>query len=254
MTHTAPSHRPIRLRVVVPVLESRELVGKAEAEYRGFARPGTEVSAVPLARGTHSIEAEFDSALAAPETIRLIIEAEAAGIDAVSICCFTDPGLAAARECVSIPVIGEGEAALHAAAMLSMRFTVVITETPLFPLIRRVVQRYGLSDRLASVRAAGASVLALDETRLPHLIAECIDAVERDGAECIVMGCTGTGFDMAAAVETALAARFGVHVPVIDPGRVAVAMAEAFVGAGLRHSKLAYPRPAFARREYGFAG
>jgi len=215
----------MRIRVIVPVLDSEELVGKAEHEYRSFARPGTEISAVPLARGTRSIEAEYDSALAAPETIRLIAEAEAEGIDAVSIACFTDPGLAGARERVGIPVIGEGEAALHVAAMLSMRFTVVITEKPLFPLIRRVVRRYGLSDRLASVRDAGASVLALDESRLPYVIGECADAVERDGTECFVMG----------------------------PSGAAVALAVAFVGAGLTHSKRAYPTPAFLRSEYGFA-
>ncbi|WP_119388105.1 aspartate/glutamate racemase family protein [Taklimakanibacter lacteus] len=243
----------MHIRLIVPVLDSEALVGKAEMEYRAFAAPGTTVSAVPLRRGTFSIEAEFDSALAAPEVMRLAREAEAEGVDACTIVCFTDPGLFGARELVSIPVIGEGEAALHAAAMLSSRFTVMITEEALFPLIRRVVARYGFSDKLACVKAAGARVLDLDESRLPHVIAQCSEAVERDGAEAVVMGCTGTGFDMASSVETALHERFGVHIPVIDPGKVAVKFAEAFAGAGLRHSKRAFPLPGSARSEYGFA-
>lgn len=243
----------MHIRVIVPVLDSKELVGKAELEYRSFAGDGVEISAVPLRRGTNSIEAEFDSALAAPEVMRLAREAEADGVDACTIACFTDPGLSGARELVSIPIVGEGEASLHLAAMLSNRFTVFITEKPLFPLIRRVVDRYHLGSQLASVRAAGASVLALDETCVDHIIAEAIDAVERDGAECFVMGCTGTGFDMALAVEEALKDRFGVYVPVIDPGKAALHLARAMVATGLKPSKLAYPRPAFARTEYAFA-
>jgi allantoin racemase len=116
-----------------------------------------------------------------------------------------------------------------------------------------VVGRYGLERHLASVRAAGASVLALDHSCLEHIIAESIDAVERDGAEAFVMGCTGTGFDMAQAVEEALHRHFGVSIPVIDPGKVALHFARAMVATGLRPSKLAYPTPAFARDEYAFA-
>ncbi|SNB71180.1 allantoin racemase [Arboricoccus pini] len=243
----------MHIRVIVPVLDSPELVGKALAEYRSFAPPGTTVSAVPLKRGTASIEAEFDSALAAPEVMRLAREAETDGVDACTIACFTDPGLAGARELVSIPIVGEGEASLHMAAMLANRFTVFITEITLFPLIRRVVARYGMTDLLASVRAAGASVLELDERALEHIVAQAIEAVERDGAEAFVMGCTGTGLDMAEAVEARLRAHFGLSIPVIDPGKVALHMAVAMVSAGLSPSKLAYPSPAFARDEYDFA-
>jgi len=243
----------MHIRIIVPVLNSDELVGKAEKEYREFAGEGMHISAVPLARGTFSIENGFDSTLAAPEVMRLAAEAEAEGVDACTIVCFTDPGLWGARERVSIPVVGEGESALHMAAMLSTRFSVMITERSFFPVIRKTVASYGLSQQLASVRAAGASVMEMDERHLPIIIRECIAAVEQDGAEAIVMGCTGTGLDMAKETEAALRTHFGAYVPVIDPGRVALHTARAMVSAGLSHSKLAFPRPAFARREYDFA-
>ncbi|AYD04782.1 aspartate/glutamate racemase family protein [Neorhizobium sp. NCHU2750] len=243
----------MHIRVIVPVLDSDELVGKAEKEYRSFAGDGVTISAVPLRRGTASIECGFDSTLAAPEVMKLALEAEADGVDACTIACFTDPGLVGARELVSIPIVGEGEAALHMAAMLSTRFTVVITEKPFFSLIRRTVGHYGLSSSLASVRSAEASVMDLNESHLDHIIAECIDSVERDGAECFVMGCTGTGFDMALSIEEALKKRFGIYVPVIDPGKVALHFARAMVATGLSHSKLAYPKPASSRSEYRFA-
>jgi len=243
----------MHIRVIVPVLDSDELVGKAEKEYRSFAGDGVTISAVPLARGTSSIENGFDSTLAAPEVMRLAREAEADGVDACTIACFTDPGLVGARELVSMPVVGEGEAALHMAAMLSTRFSVVITERPFFPLIRRTVAHYGLSANLASVISADASVLELNESHLSHIVGECLEAVERDGAECFVMGCTGTGFDMAVAIEAALQVHFGVYIPVIDPGKVALHFARAMVATALRPSKVAYPSPAFTRREYRFA-
>lgn len=244
----------MHIRVIVPVLDSPELVGKAEAEYRSFAGDGVTISAVPLKRGTRSIECGFDSTLAAPEVMKLAKEAEADGVDACTIACFTDPGLAGARELVSIPIVGEGEAALHMAAMVSTRFTVVITEKPFFSQIRRTVGHYGLSQNLASVRSADASVMELNESHLAHIVEECVDSVERDGAECFVMGCTGTGFDMALSVEAALKERLGAYVPVIDPGKVALHTARAMVATGLSQSKLAYPAPAFARSEYEFAG
>ena len=45
---------------------------------------------------------------------------------------------------------------------------------------------------------------------------------------CIVCD-NGTGFDMALAVEEALARHFGVFIPVIDPGKVALHFARAMV-------------------------
>ena len=242
----------MHIRVIVPVLDSEELVGKAEKEYSSFADEGVTVSAVPLKRGTCSIECGFDSSLAAPDVIRCAREAEADGVDACTIACFTDPGLLGARELVSIPVVGEGEAALHMAAMLSTRFSVVITERSFFSTIRRTVGHYGLASNLASVREAGASVMELNESHIGHIVDECIDTVKRDEAEAIVMACTGTGFDMALEIETALKEHFGCYIPVIDPGKVALHTARAMVATNLSHSKVAYPKPAFSRQEYRF--
>jgi allantoin racemase len=55
-----------------------------------------------------------DEVLAAPGVVDAAIKAEADGAEAVVIDCMLDPGLDAAREAVSIPVIGCGEAAMRA--------------------------------------------------------------------------------------------------------------------------------------------
>src|SRR5437867_4429399 len=102
----------MKIRVIVPVLHSDELVGKARKEYQACASPDVELSVVCLSNGTRSIESEFDMALAQPDVIRLARQAETDGVHACTIACFGDPGAAGAKEVVSIPIVGEGEAAM----------------------------------------------------------------------------------------------------------------------------------------------
>ena len=96
----------MHVRVVVPVLYSPRLVDKARDEYREAASPETVISTVALSNGTRTIESDFDVALAAPETIALIRQAERDGVNACTVACFSDPGVAGARELANIPVIG----------------------------------------------------------------------------------------------------------------------------------------------------
>jgi allantoin racemase len=66
------------------------------------------------------------------------------------------------------------------------------------------------------------------------------------------MGCTGTGVDMAQAIEEAVKLRLGVYVPVIDPAKVAMKLAESLVALRLGHSKVTYPMPVDLRPEYRY--
>jgi allantoin racemase len=85
-------------------------------------------------------------------------------------------------------------------------------------------------------------------------VEQSIAAIRHDGADVIVMGCTGTGVDMATVVQERLRARMGeVYIPVVDPVRAAVCLAEGLVRAGLSSSKRAYPTPLSLRPEYRFA-
>lgn len=242
------------IRVVVPVLHSEELAEKARQEYEACASPGVNLKVVCVANGTNSIECEYDMALAQPEVMRLVREAERDGADACMITCFGDPGAAGAKELVSIPVIGEGESALAVANLLGSRFSILITEPRLFPMMRKLAAQTGLADRLASTRAVDAGVLDFGLDCVPRAVDQAVAAVQQDGAEVIVMGCTGTGVDMAAMIEQALEQRIGAHVPVIDPVKTTMKLTEALVATKMRHSKVTYPMPPSLRPEYSFAG
>jgi allantoin racemase len=64
------------------------------------------------------------------------------------------------------------------------------------------------------------------------------ELVEQRGADTLVLGCMSMAFlDVTAELEAELG------VPVVNPARSALKVAEALVGSGLRHSKRAYPLP-----------
>jgi allantoin racemase len=242
----------MRIRILLPVLPSPALADKAAAEYAQAAGNKAEISIACLRNGTATIESDLDIALSQPETMRLAIEAEADGIDACIVACFSDPGVDGAREAVSIPVIGEGQAALHAASLLAGRFSVITTWDQCRPRIHRLVRRGGFGERLASVRATGVGVMALSNDCLDRMIGEAVSAVRDDGAEAIVLGCTGTGENLPAAIHAAVRDQIGTPVPIVDPVPVAFAFASMCVATGLRQSKVAYPTPPSRRPEYRF--
>ena len=215
-----------------------------KSEFRALERPGLTISHVEIETGPASIECEYDEALAVPGTIARIVEAERDGCDAVVIDCMGDPGLASGRECVSIPVVGPCEAAMHVASMLGHTFSVVTVLKRLRAQFEHQVQIYGVRGKLASIRSVSIPVLELekdlDRTKAA-LAEEAVRAVEDDGADAIIFGCTGM-LGCADAVRQGLLAR-GYDVPVIDPVPWAVTVAAGLVEVGLSHSKITYEQP-----------
>ena len=233
--------RSIHVRIVSPIT-TRGF--RAEAAVRGLESPGLIVSATQIDRGPGSIECEYEQAMAAPDTVRAIIVAERDGVDAVVIDCMGDPGLRPARECVTIPVLGPGQTAMHVAAMLGHRFSIVTVLRRLRPSFENAAAVHGLAGRMASCRAIDIPVLELGtdmEATRAALVEEAAKAVELDGAEAVIFGCTGL-LGCAGAVRDGLRAR-GIDIPVIDPIPTAVNMAAALARSGLSHSRLTFPAP-----------
>lgn len=212
--------------------------------YANAARPGTQVSVVSLDWGTASIECYRDDALVVPDILTKVVHAKQAGADAVIIDCMGDPGLYAARELVSIPVIGPAQASMHLAAVLGHRFSVLTIFDQDIPMLEDQAARYGLSTKLASVRAVNIPVLELRDDAAATVQA-LIDVGERavcqDGAHVLVPGCTGMA-GMAARIQAGLTDR-GCDVPVLDPPSVAMKLAESLVDLGQSHSKRTFPQP-----------
>lgn len=220
---------------------SEAMTSGIAAAARAVAAPGTTVFATQPTFGPRSIEGHYDEAIAAAgvaEQVRL----HGGGADAVVIACFGDPGLDAAREATSAPVIGIAEAAFHAASFLATGFSVVTTMTRTCVIAEHLVHRYGFERRCRGIHGTDIPVLALEDGG-----AACVDQIEaaarealaRDRSGAIVLGCAG----MAALCAT-LSGRLGV--PVIDGVAAAVKFAEALAGLGLHtsaHGDYARPLP-----------
>jgi len=230
------------IRIVTPHTTPRPF--KLDEVAHLSATADVKFSQVGIDRGPSSIECQFDEVLCAPYVVGRCIEAEAQGIDAVIIDCMGDPGLGAAREAVSIPVLGPGEASMLIAVMLGHRYGIVTIMDRIRPIIEDHARVYGTYDRLACVRSIDVPVLDIDENEgkvVDALITQSTGAILEDKADVIILGCTGF-LGVSEKIEAGLRDR-GLRVPVINPLRTTAMLAFALVSVGLTQSSIAYPWP-----------
>lgn len=228
----------MRIRVVNPntTASMTRTIGTAAS---AVAAPGTVVEAVHPTMGPASIESHYEEALAVPGLLEQIAVGERSGVDAYVVACFGDPGLDAARELASGPVVGIAEAGFHAAAMLGRRFGVVTTLARTTGRAHELAERYGFAPLVTEVRACEVPVLALDDpaSDARALVTEECRAVIRGGADAVVLGCAGMA-DLCAEVSRAIGA------PVVDGVAAATVLAESLVRLGLstgKHGEYAAP-------------
>ncbi len=138
---------------VVLASSSQELVQSQFANRKESLAPETEIAIVAPSGCPPSTEGEKDELIAAPQIFSEVLNAKKEGFDAVTIDCTLEPGLKAAKQASSIPVVGAGEAALSLALLLGERFSVIMPiPTSISPMISKIRQM-GLWERMASVRA-----------------------------------------------------------------------------------------------------
>ena len=130
---------------------------------RAVAAPGTDILAVSPSQGVPSIEGHFDEAIAAIGVLEQVRLGREQGLSGHVIACFGDPGLLAARELASGPVIGIAEAAMHTATLLATRFSIVTTLPRTLVIARHLLQQYGFTHHCAALHAIDLPVLALED-------------------------------------------------------------------------------------------
>ena len=207
---------------------------------------------VPVRNSCRLVDSYYEAAILEAYVIEAGLLAEEEGYDAVVMDSVADPGLDALRSRLSIPVIGPGEVAFHLARILGRRFSILTMWKAWNFNYTKVLRNSGLGDALASVRSVDIhpDVEHLFGDRhdevVMRLTEEAMKAIEDDGADVIVLG--STTMHQAAAYLTE-----HLPCPVINPGPTAVAIAQAVVDLGLRHSKLAWPSPGTIQDEKFFS-
>jgi len=197
-------------------------------------RMDTSIVTVSPSSGPSSIESFYDKYLSIPGVLEEVKKGEEEGVDAYIIACYGDPGLEAARELTTSPVLGIAESSLYMGSILAARCSIVTVLPRIKTMMEELVKGYGMERRVVNIRTTPMGVLDFEKHPLKGmemLRNEGRKAVEEDHAEAILLGCAGMA-EFANELEEELG------IPVIDGVTAAVKLAEAIVGLGKKTSKL----------------
>jgi len=227
----------MKIKVIIPN-SSLEFRDEQVDHRKSVANPGTRIDVTCLPYGPVSIESAVDEACAAPQLIDEVRKAERDGYDVITIDCAMDPSLRALKEVTTLPVVSGGEASRSLALLLGDKFSVITVLLSTANAIRSNISASGMQSRCASVRSAEIPVLELKNygKAKDRILVEARKAICEDGADVIVLGCTGMA-------KIAKELQEELKVPVVEPASAAIKIAEILVQMRLSQSKLSYPKP-----------
>jgi allantoin racemase len=196
-------------------------------EAQRAALPNTQITMATASFGVAYIETPGEAAVGAYATLQLLAQHHA-NHDVAVVAAFGDPGVAAAKELLDIPVIGLTESAVATAFLLGGRFSIVGISQRIGAWYTQTVDQLGLSSRMASYRGLEqrfSSVGTVQHEARDALRAMCLACVEEDGADSIIM---------AGAPLAGLAREIAgdIPVPLIDGVGSAIRMAMALGSGG----------------------
>jgi allantoin racemase len=180
--------------------------------------------------------------------------------DAIVLLGGGDPGFAEAREIgqrAGVPVVACAHAQMVVATMLGHRFSVLDVSEVHNMQMADLVVRYRMTEHCAAVRCIdaplprpsrpGAGNVQAEKVApgqpsavLDRAVAEAVAAIEQDGAESLILGCSAM-YWMRPHLARRLA-EMGWEVPVLEGYRAAIEMAKLLANLGLSASGLAFPR------------
>jgi allantoin racemase len=232
-----------RIKIIVPIpMDEAGVANRASQLPAEFIMPGAEVEFVSVNWGAALGDSYYDTMLMDMSVFEAGLKAEEEGFDAVCIDTVSDSGMYALRSKLNIPVVGPGQASFHVACCLGHRFSIITMWDEWFPLYTKTLKEYGLESRCASLRSIKtrpdlAELLeGKEEVVFAKLEAECLKAINEDGAHVIVLGSTTMHQSHAYLQEK-------LPVPVINPGQVSYKLCEMLLQLNLKHSKNAFPSP-----------
>jgi allantoin racemase len=225
--------------MVLPFVSSSPLIGYC----RGVYGDATDVDFVGVEGGRDPLITLADIEFNVPGILQRIIQAEKKGYPAAIVGCFGDPALVAARQLVSIPVLGPGEVSFSLASTLGDRILVVEPCDDFTYATERTVQALGLRHKVVAVRTIKTDVCTnVPSTENAREIADkCLRAVEETRAHVIVMGCIGFSA-FVGGIRSAFHQR-GVCCPIVEPGITVIEHARMLLRLGLNHSRMMFPKP-----------
>ncbi|MEM3832488.1 MAG: aspartate/glutamate racemase family protein [Thermoprotei archaeon] len=198
---------------------------------KDFTSPDTQIDVVSLPEGPLSVETPENEAQIIPLVIKTAIEYYKK-YDAIVVNCYLDPAVDLLKGIIRIPVVGPCEASLALASMIGKKIGIVTVSNKAIWMIEDRVEELAFKDKVIHISGIPLGVLSLDEDikRTKALVIEETKNAIKNGAEVIVLGCTGlTG--LAKEIQNI------VGIPVIDPTGAAIKVAEGLVKLNLYNSR-----------------
>ena len=232
----------MKIAYVVPGVMDNEEMKRRENLLKEWAFPGVNVIVTGVTEGPASVESMYEEYLSIPVTAKKIFQLEKEGFDAAILGCAGDPGLDGMREITTeMLVVGPGQTSMQLAVMLGNRFSVLTVTDSTVGSSYELAHKAGVGGRLASVKPLNIPVLELSKNRentIEKIVSLGRDAVQKDRADVLVLGCMSMGFlNVAEDIQNIL------KVPVVNPSKTGLKAAEALIGASLMHSKKAFMTP-----------
>ena len=233
----------MRIKFIIPFpFDDEGIANRAAQIPQEILGPDTKVECVPVRNSATLVDSYYEDLVFDMYIAEAGLRAEEEGYDAVVMDTVSDSGLWALRSRLAIPVIGPGLVSYAVAIMLGKRFSIITMWDKWTHLYEKNFALYDLRNKCASVRAVNippdveALFTGKEREMFERLTEEGRRAIEEDGADVLLLG--STTMHQAGAYMAA-----NLPAPVVNPGPVAIAMAEMFVRLGLSHSKVAYPSP-----------
>lgn len=216
----------------------------------------------PATHGNWPVETREEFMSVGMNRLRIVREACGSGrYDAVVLLGGGDPGFDEAREIGcrhGIPVTACAHAQMMTAITLGTRFSIIDISEAHNMQMAALTTRYGMAGRCASIRNIDYPLPRPPYTHphtvsgekekwqrgeasgmLEEAVAHAVEAIEEDGAEVLIIGCSGA-YWLCEPLQERLAA-LGWDVPVLEGYRCAIQMAIGLVAMRLHASALAFP-------------
>lgn len=165
-------------------------------DFAAVKNPGTEVEVVSLKNDSvkHHLEYQSYEGLVTADIVKVVRDAAVRKFDAVVLGCFYDPALVESREISGETiVIAPCQASLEIASNLAHKVSIIVGRKKWIPRMESRVREYGYDHLVASFRPLQLGVPDFhkdkEETER-RMIEQGRRAIEEDGAEAIILGCT----------------------------------------------------------------
>lgn len=215
---------------------------------------------LPPEEGKMHIENRIDLIYNAPAVVESALNIQKQGYQGIWLSDFDMCGVEACREELDIPIVGGFPPSAFTALALSQRFSIITILPSTIAMQREHISTYSLQSGFASIRSIDEhivnkstllklnSALGLDTILSWHepdicemVFQQAKAAVLEDGAQSILLGCTGF-IDVARSVSEKLTAELHAYIPVIDPNQAGFSFLLSLVRMNLRPSGLCYWR------------